>query len=149
MADKADCSVVLALLTVGSFSFSRSNLILVWDGFLEFLRRDWKVIITTSWSLPTSAPENVLALAVLIPKRKRFSPRCNQSGCDVFHQGCAMSTYGMAFCCLGYLPAQGCFRLRSLGAWALCHWSQDCRKVHKHLPGVLHRVPTDKWVVSF
>ena len=61
-----------ALITVGSFSFSRSNLILGWVGFLEFLRRVWKVIITMSWSLPTSAPGNVLVLAVLIPERNRF-----------------------------------------------------------------------------
>ena len=60
-----------ALITVGSFSFSRSNLILGWVGFLE-LRRVWKVIITMSWLLPTSAPGNVLVLAVLIPERNRF-----------------------------------------------------------------------------
>ena len=58
-----------ALITVGSFSFLRSNLILGWVGFLEFLRRVWKVIITMSWSLPTSAPGNVLV--VLIPERNR------------------------------------------------------------------------------
>ena len=61
-----------ALITVGSFSFSRSNLILGWVGFLEFLRRVRKVIITMSWSLPTSAPGNVLVLAVLIPQRNGF-----------------------------------------------------------------------------
>ena len=55
-----------ALTIVGSFSFSRSNLILGWVGFLEFLRRVWKVI-TMSWSLPTSAPGNVLVLAVYEP----------------------------------------------------------------------------------
>ena len=57
-----------ALITVGSFSFSRSNLILGWVGFLEFLRRVWKDIITTSWSLPTSAPGNVLVLADFFTK---------------------------------------------------------------------------------
>ena len=62
-----------ALITVGSFSFSRSNLILGWVGFLEFLRRVWKVIITMSWSLQTSAPGNVLILAVLIPERNILS----------------------------------------------------------------------------
>ena len=61
-----------ALITVGSFSFSRSNLILGWIGFLEFLRHVWKVIITMSWLLPASAPGNVLVLAVLIPERNRF-----------------------------------------------------------------------------
>ena len=61
-----------ALITVGSFSFSRSNLILGWVGFLEFLRRVWKVNITMSWSLPTSAPGNVLVLAVLIPEWNRL-----------------------------------------------------------------------------
>ena len=59
-----------AFKTVGSFSFSRSNLILGLVGFLEILRRVWKVIITMSWSFPTSAPGNVLA--VLIPDRNRF-----------------------------------------------------------------------------
>ena len=34
-----------------------------------------------------------------------------------------MSTFWMAYGCLGCLPAQGCCRLRSLGDWALCHWS--------------------------
>ena len=61
-----------ALITVGLFGFSRSNLILGWVGFLEFLRRVWKVIITMSWLLPKSAPGNVLVLAVLIPERNRF-----------------------------------------------------------------------------
>ena len=60
------------LITVGLFSFSRSNLILGWVGFLEFLRRVWKVIITMSWLLPTSAPGDVLVLAVLIPEGNRF-----------------------------------------------------------------------------
>ena len=60
------------LITVGLFSFSRSNLILGWVGFLEFLRRVWKVIITMSWLLPTSAPGDVLVLAVLISERNRF-----------------------------------------------------------------------------
>ena len=54
-----------ALITVGSFSFSRSNLILGWVGFLEFLRRVLKVIITMSWSLPTSAPRNVYIVNTL------------------------------------------------------------------------------------
>ena len=66
-----------------------------------------------------------------------FSSRCSQSGCDVFHLGCAMSTFRMVYGCLGCLPAQGCCRLRSLGAWALCHWSPDCRKVHKLIPSLL------------
>ena len=125
------------LITVGLFSFSRSNLILGWVGFLEFLRRVWKVIITMSWLLPTSAPGDVLVLAVLILNGTVSSPRGSQSGCDVFHLGCAMSIFWMAYGCLGCLPAQGCCRLRSLGAWALCHWSQDCRKVHKLLPNLL------------
>ena len=124
-----------ALITVGTFSFSRSNLILGWVGFLEFLRRVWKVIITMSWLLPTSAA--VLVLAVLIPERTVSSPKCGQSGCDVFHLGCAMSIFWVAYGCLGCLPAQGCCRLQSLGAWALCHWSPYCKKVHKLLPNPL------------
>ena len=39
--------------------------------------------------------------------------------------------------CLGCLPAQGCCRLQSPGAWTLCHWSPDCTKVHKFLPNLL------------
>ena len=127
-----------ALITVGSFSFSRSNLILGWVGFLEFLRRVWKVIITMSWSLPTSAPGNVLVLANLIPEWNRFFTKTySQSGCDVVHLGCAMSIFWMAYSCLRCLPAQGCCRLQGLGAWALCHWSPDCRKVHKRLSNLL------------
>ena len=61
-----------ALITVRSFSFSRSKLILGWFGFLEFLRHVWKDITTMSWSLQTSAPGNVLVLAVLRPERNRF-----------------------------------------------------------------------------
>ena len=45
-----------AHVNVGSFSFLRSNQILGWVGFLHFLRRDWKVLNTISWALPTSAP---------------------------------------------------------------------------------------------
>ena len=111
-----------------------TNMFLGCVGFLEFLRCVWKVIITMSWSLPTSAPGNVLVLAVLIPEGTVSSPRCSQSGCDVFHLGCAMSAFWMAYGCLGCLPAQGCCRLQSLGAWALCHWSLDCGKVHRLLP---------------
>ena len=38
------------------------------------------------------------------------SPKCSQSGRDVFHLGCAMSIFWMANGCLGDLPAQGCCR---------------------------------------
>ena len=48
-----------------------------------------------------------------------------------------MSTSWMAYGCLACLPAQGCCRLRSLGALALCHLSPDCKKVHKRLPNLL------------
>ena len=78
-----------------------------------------------------------LVLAVLYLNGTVSSPRCSQSGCDVFHLGCVMSTFWMAYGCLGCLPAQGCCRLLSLGAWALCHWSPDCWKVHKLLPNLL------------
>ena len=59
---KATTYSCIALINLGSFSFSRSNQILGWVGFLDFLRQVWKVIITISWSL----------LAVLIPERNRF-----------------------------------------------------------------------------
>ena len=61
----------------------------------------------------------------------------SQFGCDVFHLDCSMPTFWVAYDCLGCLPAQDCCRLRSLGAWSLCHWSPDCRKVHKLLPNLL------------
>ena len=41
-------------------------MILGWVGFLEFLRRIWKVIIIMQWSLPSSALGNVLVLAVFV-----------------------------------------------------------------------------------
>ena len=72
VARGANLPPLVAWKVVGSFSFSRSDLILGWVGFLEFLRRVWIVIITMSWSLPTFAPRNVLVLAVLIPERNRF-----------------------------------------------------------------------------
>ena len=48
-----------------------------------------------------------------------------------------MSTFWMAYGCLVCLPAQGCCRLRSLGAWAFCHWSPGCKKVHRFLPNLI------------
>ena len=48
-----------------------------------------------------------------------------------------MSISWMAYSCRGCLPAQGCCRLQRLGAWALYHWSPNCRKVHKLLPNLL------------
>ena len=73
---------------------------------------------------------------------------CSGSGCfntwmepflhqDVVNLVVTCSTLWMAYGCLGCLQAQGYCRLQSLGAWVLCHWSPDCRKVHKLLPNLL------------
>ena len=64
------CLIVQA--TSGSLNFLRSNLSLGWSGFLAFFRRTRKVIITGSWSLPTSAPGKHLVLWMSTPDRKHF-----------------------------------------------------------------------------
>ena len=45
-----------AYATSGSLSFSRSNLILAWPSFLTLFRCSLKVIVTSPWSPPMSAP---------------------------------------------------------------------------------------------
>ena len=50
--------------TSGSFSFSRSNLILVLHCFFALFRCKLKVILTSSWSLPMSAPGKLRVLAM-------------------------------------------------------------------------------------
>ena len=62
-----------AYATSGSFSFSRSNLILVWPSFLTLFRCSLKFIMTSSWSLPISAPIKLRVLAMFTLDRKRFS----------------------------------------------------------------------------
>ena len=54
--------------TLGSFSFSRSNLSLVCFDLLILFRRRWKV----SRSLPISAPGKLRVLAMFTPDHKRF-----------------------------------------------------------------------------
>ena len=61
-----------ASATSGSFSFSRSNLILAWPSFLTLFRCSLKVIMTSSWSLPMSAPGKLRAMAMFTLDRKRF-----------------------------------------------------------------------------
>ena len=61
--------------TLGSLSFSRSNLSLVCFGLLIFFRRRQKVIISKSWSLPMSAPGKFCVLAMFTPDQKRFLSR--------------------------------------------------------------------------
>ena len=61
--------------TLGSFSFSRSNLSLVRFGLQILFRRRWKVIISKSWSLPLSAPGKFRVLAMFTPDRKLFLTR--------------------------------------------------------------------------
>ena len=58
--------------TLGSFSFSRSNLSLVCVGVLILSRQRWKVIISKSWSLPVSVPGKLRVLAMFTHDRKRF-----------------------------------------------------------------------------
>ena len=53
--------------TLGSFSFSRSNLSFVCFGLLILFRRRWKDIISKSWSLPLSAPGKLRVLAIFTP----------------------------------------------------------------------------------
>ena len=60
--------------TLGSFSFSRSNLCHVCFGLLILFRRRLKVI-SKSWSLPMSAPGKLRALVMFTPYRKRFLTR--------------------------------------------------------------------------
>ena len=81
--------------TLGTVSFSRSNLSLVCFGLLILFRRRWKVIIIKSWSLPMSAPGKLRVLALFTPDRKRFltSLECNQSGRGVVHLGYATSIF--------------------------------------------------------
>ena len=58
--------------TLGSFSFSRSNLSLVHFGLLILFRQRWKLIISKSWSLPMSAPGKLHVLAMFTPDWKHF-----------------------------------------------------------------------------
>ena len=51
----------------GSLSLSKLNLSLVFLAFFDPLSRTRKVIMTKSWSLPMSAPGNVLVFALLTP----------------------------------------------------------------------------------
>ena len=53
-----------ASATSGFFSFSRSNLIVAWPSFLTLFRCSFKVITTSSWSLPMSAPGKLRVLDV-------------------------------------------------------------------------------------
>ena len=61
-----------ASATSGSFSFSRSNLILAWTCFLTLFRCSLKVIMTSSWSLPMSAPGKLRVLAMFTLDQTRF-----------------------------------------------------------------------------
>ena len=61
--------------TLGSFSFSRSDLSLVYFCLLILFRRRWKVIISKSWSLPVSAPGKLCVLAMFTPDWKCFLTR--------------------------------------------------------------------------
>ena len=61
--------------TLGSFSFSRSNLSLSALWFADSFQTKWKVIISKSWSLPVSAPGKLCVLALFTPDWKRFLTR--------------------------------------------------------------------------
>ena len=72
---------------------SGSNLSRSLISFYAFFRRTQKVITTGSWSIPMSAPGNLLVLWMFTPDRKHFSPKCNQPGCGVFRLGCSTSIF--------------------------------------------------------
>ena len=62
--------------TLGSFSFSRSNLSLVcFTLLIFFFRRGRKVIISKLWTLPMSAHGKLRVLAMFTYDRKRFLTR--------------------------------------------------------------------------
>ena len=56
---------------LGSLSFSRLNLILMMPWFFTLWRRSLKVITTSSWLLPISAPGKVLVFAMFTLDWKR------------------------------------------------------------------------------
>ena len=61
--------------TLGSFTFSRSNLSLMCFGLLILFRRRWKVIISKLWSLLMSTHGKLRVLAMFTPDQKRFLTR--------------------------------------------------------------------------
>ena len=58
--------------TSGSFNFSRSNLILVMHSFFALFRCNLKVSMTSSWSLPISAPGKLRVLEIFTLVLNRF-----------------------------------------------------------------------------
>ena len=73
--------------TLGSSSFSRSNLSLVCFGLLILFRRRWKVIISKSWSLQCLLLENFMFWHCSLFIGSASSLECNQSGHGVVHLG--------------------------------------------------------------
>lgn len=55
-----------------SINYSKLNLNMMFFGLIIFFSLTWKFIIMSSWSLPTSAPENVIVFALLMPDWKWF-----------------------------------------------------------------------------
>ena len=66
-----------------------------WVGFLEFLRILWKVIRTMSWSLPTSAPRNVLGVAVSLQDVVNLVVMCSTWAVPCPPSGWLMVAYGV------------------------------------------------------
>ena len=72
--------------TLGSFSFSRSNLSPVCFGLLILFRRRWKVTTSKLWSLSLSVPGKLRVLELFTPGRKRlFWLRCCPFGLSQVH----------------------------------------------------------------
>ena len=81
--------------TLGSFSFSMSNLSLLCFGLLILFRWRWKVIISKSWSLPMCAPGNFVFWQCSLLVRSAALLECNQSGCGDVHLDYARSIFWM------------------------------------------------------
>ena len=78
MLRRANVSPIIAWKvsnTLGSFSFSRTNLSFVCFGLLIFFRWRWKVIISKSWSLPMSVSRKLPVPAMFTSDRKCFFAR--------------------------------------------------------------------------
>ena len=119
--------------TLGSFSFLRSNLILVCLGLLILFRRRWKIIISKSWSLSMSAPGKLRVLALFTPDQKRFRSRMYSIWlwCCPFGL-CQVMTKNV---CQHKIIKGG--KLQKYESSHLCH---HCRRVHKCLAS-FHKHP--------
>ena len=81
--------------TLGSFSFSRSNLSLVCFGFLIFSGEGGRLSSASHDQFQCLLPENVVFWPCSLLIGNASSLECNQSGCGVVHLGYAMSIFWM------------------------------------------------------